>query len=73
MTTKVQNVDRLRLSMPINGIRIIFSNLVQSRILVFDPRTNFFISPNKGYLVISFLFGFSKWYLTKVTRLMFIL
>ena len=31
MTTKVQNVDRLRLSMPINGVRIIFPNLVQFR------------------------------------------
>ena len=31
MTTNVQNVDRLRLSMSINGVRIFFPNLVQSR------------------------------------------
>ena len=31
MAIKVQNVDRLRLSMPINGVRIIFPNFIQSR------------------------------------------
>ena len=36
MTTKGLILDRLRLSMSINGVRIIFSNLVQSRILAKD-------------------------------------
>ena len=36
MTTKVQNVDKLRLSMSINGMRIIFPNLIQFKILVKD-------------------------------------
>ena len=36
MTTKVQNVDSLRSSMSINGVRIIFSNLVQTRLVAKD-------------------------------------
>ena len=57
MTTKVQNVDRLRLSMLINVgedhfpkfglIQIIY----QRYLTRFDPRTSFFTPSNKGYLV----------------------
>ena len=36
MTAKVQKLDRLRLSMSINGVRIIFLNLVQTRIFAKD-------------------------------------
>ena len=36
MTIKVQNIDRLRLLMSINGVRIIFPNLVQTRIFAKD-------------------------------------
>ena len=50
-------LDRLRLSVSINGVRIIFPNLVQSRTLCqryltrFDPRISFFTPYFKGYLV----------------------
>ena len=36
LTIKVQNVDRLRLSMSINGVRTIFPNLVQPRTFAKD-------------------------------------
>ena len=36
MTTKVQNVDSLRLSMSINGVRIIFPNMIQTRLFTKD-------------------------------------
>jgi hypothetical protein len=48
-------LDRLRLSMSINRVRIIFPNWIQSRMLAkhitrFDPRTSFFTPHFKGYL-----------------------
>ena len=53
MTTKVQNIDRLRLSMLINRVRIIFLNLVQSRTLAKDIQLSLIQGQASSHLISS--------------------